>query len=197
MSGALHLYTDASVRGRLLPPGSKPKRTRRGPGFAAWCGWHGDEFDDCPTFAGQAYLGQDLGTQVAEYGAVVQGLGAAVAYGEVRGERFRPSEVRLYVDNLCVYNLLIGEWRPGEVLGAIHRRASALSARLYGLGMPVGFVRVPESDPIHRVVHAMSKRAPNQVLLKSEWRPSDEPAGSRSRARETASSARGDDDIPF
>ena len=86
------------MRGPLLA-GSKRMRSRRGPGFGAWCGWHGEDLAAGPTFAGQAYLENDDGTQTAEYLAVIHALGGAVAYGEARRERLRPDEVRLYVDN--------------------------------------------------------------------------------------------------
>jgi ribonuclease HI len=186
MAGTLHLYTDASVRGRMLGASSKRKRSRRGPAFGAWCGWHGEDFSERPTTAGQAYLGDDHGTQTAEYMAVVYGLGAAVAYGETRVERIRPHEVVLYVDNLCVYNVLTGEWTAREALGSIHRRASALSARLHGLGMPLGIVKVAESDPTHKIVHTLTQGARNQVLLNPAWRPDAPPP-----------KPAGDDDIPF
>jgi hypothetical protein len=84
-----------------------------------------------------------------------------------------PEEVRAYVDNRCVYLILAGEWKAGEVLGSIHQGASALIARLHGLGMPMGVVKVSEDDTVHRVVHAMSRQAPEQVLVKTAWRPSD------------------------
>jgi hypothetical protein len=153
--------------------GPRRVRSRRGPGFGAWIGWHGDDLSARPSLAGQAYLGADHGTQTAEYTSVVHALGAAVAYGETRSARHRPTEVLLHVDNKCVYLLMIGEWTPGEATGRIHRRASALVARLHGMGMPVGTIKVAESDATHKLVHSMSQQARNQVLLKPEWRFDD------------------------
>jgi ribonuclease HI len=196
MAGMLSLYTDASIRGRLLPPPSKPNRTRVGPAFAAWAGWHDSDHAERPTLAGQTYIGTH-GTQTAEFMAVIHGLGAVLGHYEPRRESVRPAELKLHVDNRCVYMLMVGEWTAKD-LAPFFRVATSLTARLFGMGIEVGVVKVPETDTTHKVVHTMSKNAHKQVLAREEWRPSDDrPEPVRKPAPPPPAVAAWDDDIPF
>ena len=65
-----------------------------------------------------------------------------------------------------MYLIFIGEWKAGEALGSISRRADAPIARLHGLGMPMGPIKVSETNKLHKVVHSTSRQAPDQVLTK-------------------------------
>lgn len=193
VAGKLDLYTDASVRGALLPKPAKPRRRRVGPGFAAWAGWHDCERHERPTLAGLAYLGDERGTQTAEFGALLHGLSAVLGYAEPRAPRMRPDVLNVHVDNRCVYMLMIGEWKPSQ-LGGYYRAATDLTSRLFGLGVSVGYVKVPEKDATHRLVHSMSAQAHAQVLVRPDWRPSD-PRPVPKSAPPVAGWP--DDDIPF
>jgi ribonuclease HI len=166
MSRTLNVYTDASVRGHRLTTG---KRARCGPAFAAWAGWHGCTAPRCPTFTGQAYLGAWYGTQRAEIAAVIEGLAAALRYSRTVS---RPDEVYFHVDNRCVFRVMMGLDRP-DVLAPWADVADCRERELRDLGIEVEYRHVSGDDPMHRVVHSMSRQAPEQVLLKPEWRPSD------------------------
>jgi hypothetical protein len=193
----LNLYTDASVRGRLLPKGSKPNRTRNGPAFAAWAGWHDCASTERPTLAGQAYIGMH-GTQTAEFMAVIHGLSGALGHYEPRRDSLRPETLNLHVDNRCVYLLMIGEWKP-DYLAPFYRVARGLTSRLFGLGIEVGVIKVAETDATHKIVHTMSRNAHKHVLTREGWRPSDDrPEPVRLPVPPPSLPAPAwDDDIPF
>jgi ribonuclease HI len=167
MGGVLDLYTDASVRGRRLASG---RRSRVGPGFAAWCAWLDSALPTQPTFAGQAYIGRDRGTQQAEYQAVIHGLSAAHTYVVTRQPAHRPQRVGLHVDNNPVYMLLTEQWKPNE-LARYHRAATELRDALLMLGLTFTVHKVSDRDSAHKIVHQMTKQAVNQVLVKPAWRP--------------------------
>jgi ribonuclease HI len=196
MAGTLNLYTDASVRGRLLPKGSKPNRTRIGPAFAAWAAWHDSDPTERPTLAGQAYIGTH-GTQSAEFMAVIHGLSAVVGHYGPRRETVRPDALRLHVDNRCVYMIMVREWIARD-LAPFFRAATDLTARLFGMGIEVGLVKVAETDATHKLVHTMSKNAYKQVLTREDWRPGDDrPEPVRKPAPSPVRVPAWDDDIPF
>jgi hypothetical protein len=166
LSGILRLYTDASVRG---PKKSDGTRERVGPGFIAWCGWHDGKSSDRPTFAGQAYVGEQ-GTQTGEFEALLYGLSATIAYAAIRSEGRRPDRVIAHLDNDCDYRIMTRDWKA-SALAAYYRAAVKLEERLLELGLTISYVKVSDTNRIHRgSVHSMSTQANNQVLVKPEWR---------------------------
>lgn len=186
MPGPLDLYTDASVVGRWLAGWGE--RSRNGPGFVAWAGWHGCTLPDRPTFAGQAFVGRQ-GTQTAEYHAVLQGLAASLTYVQTSRVDARPEGVRIHVDNAPVYRLIVEDHLP-NVLRPHFETMKTLTAALRRLGVEVVAENVSEDHPAHKVAHRMSKQARNQVLIEPGWRPvDDKPPKKKTKPP--------DNDIPF
>jgi ribonuclease HI len=187
-SGEFALFSDASVRGAYLSRSSrgKPQRRRNGPAMAAWIGWWGCSPTSRPTVAGQTYLGYQ-GTNRAEYLAAIHALHAVLAY--VRFFRQRPTTVELRLDNECVVKTLRGVWK-GRELARHLAMADEVRAALSDLCITVNVAEVSKTNRHHKAAHRLSTSAWDQVLYKTEWRPENEPPGSKPRNAD-------DDDVPF
>lgn len=85
--GTLNVYTDASIVGEKMPDYYVQKRRRNGSDFISWVGWHGCDYPDAPTLAGQACVGPQV-TQRAEFHAALHGLEAAGLYVATRGPMY-------------------------------------------------------------------------------------------------------------
>lgn len=111
--GQLDVYTDASVMGqsyRLVSTGTSVRavKSRVGPAMGAWIGWHDCNPATRPTIVGQAYLGRRLGTQGAEFLALIHGLHAALAYAKTTAESL--DRLVLSVDNHPVERIMNQAW---------------------------------------------------------------------------------------
>ena len=110
MSGALFVYTDASVPDQpKQEAGKPPPRQKANHAFVAWCGWH-DLYSepvraDKPTFGGEAYVGI-AGAQRAEFLAATYGLAGALAYIAPLAASRKPENLVLRVDSAIVERLL-------------------------------------------------------------------------------------------
>lgn len=172
MESLLNLFTDACVFGERLPRHYRLRRRRVGHTFIAWVAWHGCSYPDCPTFAGQAYVGEH-GTQRAEFSAAQHGLTAALSYIAITERESRPTKVVVHVDNDTVFRLMRGYWTPRD-LKSHYEHTLSLCERLRQVGTLVEWESVSETHRVHKVAHSMSKQARHQVL-RPEWRPADDP----------------------
>jgi hypothetical protein len=184
MASRLFLYTDASIVGRWLPGWGEPSRL--GPGFIAWAAWHGCSLPDSPTFAGQAFVGEQ-GNNRAEFHAVLQGLAATLAYVKSRPVDRRPDAVVVRVDNAPVQRVMCGT-DSADVLRPHFETLGIYLRAFKGLGVEVAPELVRDTDQVHKVAHRMTKLAPNQVLVEPAWRPVDDrppkkPKGKKGKSR--------------
>jgi hypothetical protein len=112
-------------------------------------------------------------TQQAAYQAAIHGLSAALAYVAVQPDAQRPARLVLHVDNRPVLLIMAGT-RQARAMAPYNRATLDLRGALVRLGLEASINLVSEQVPAHRIVHEMSKQAVNQVLLRSDWRPTDE-----------------------
>ena len=165
----VHLYTDASVRGRFLAP---QHRSRTGPAVGAWAAWNTDDLETAPLFTGVAYLGSGIGPQGAEYRALIHGLGALLAWVSTRTSSF--TTLIAYTDNTTLRNQLRRDWRVSQ-LAPEFRHVGQLQRALHATGIvEYGVQLVGRRDPGHKIVHGMTTKQAWSVLLKeAHWRPED------------------------
>ena len=198
----LYLYTDASVRGRhsVTMKSAKPQvgitRARYGPATAAWVGWHESDFEACPAIAGTAYVGNQDGTQCAEYQAAIMGMHAAIAYAN--STRRRLDSVVLHVDNRTVANQLTRRWAVDKMRVQYEMVRRAMDW-LEAVDIAVFVQEVGEKDRGHKVAHRMSKQAWTQVLVEPAWQPADQPPAWMRGTLPVKSTPQPlpDDEIPF
>lgn len=114
-----------------------------------------------------AFLGT-LGTQRAEFMALIHGIHAVLAYARTTNEPL--DRVVLSVDNKTVALTMNSVWTARE-LAPYHQAATVAVDQLRATGAEVVIQKVSEKDVHHRKAHRLSKGAWNQVLFDQSWRP--------------------------
>ena len=190
MTRALFICTDGAVKGDFWRP-----RTRRlvGPACAGWCGWAGADYMAKPLFSGHEYLGDHLGPQEAEYGALINGLQAARRRLETRPHQVL--EVAVQLDNRHVAGRMNDEIAVGE-LADWHRLAVGEVAAVEALEVSVEITKVGRKHKGVRQAHRRAQQGFSAQLPEKEWRPQREHQPRSTSSSSTTSSDSGTD-IPF